>query len=145
MTQKSNWQDKFENFEPSITWDKQKHPNKKLNKYRLIKINNNLYYEIQTQKPEITFLYNTYYIKTNIKKNNQWTTIHLHRMIHPKWKMIDHINRSGLDNHECNLNKTTPRENALNRKLFKTNTIELVLLDITILGDFVGMKITNAN
>ncbi|RIB04611.1 hypothetical protein C2G38_2221932 [Gigaspora rosea] len=43
-------------------------------------------------------------------------------MIHPEWKMIDHINRSGLDKHECNLNKTTPRENALNCKLFKTNT-----------------------
>ncbi|RIB06844.1 hypothetical protein C2G38_2216105 [Gigaspora rosea] len=40
-------------------------------------------------------------------------------------EMIDHINRSGLDNREYNLNKTTPRENALNH--------------------FVGMKITNAN
>ncbi|RIB06621.1 hypothetical protein C2G38_2046658 [Gigaspora rosea] len=61
---------------------------------------------------------NTYYIMTNIGK----TIKLLHRMICPKWKMIDHINRNGLDNRECNLRNTTPRENHLNCKKRKDNT-----------------------
>ena len=38
--------------------------------------------------------------------------------------MIDHINRIGYDNRECNLQETTLRENTLNCKLQKNNTSE---------------------
>ncbi|RIB24520.1 hypothetical protein C2G38_2168377 [Gigaspora rosea] len=130
-----NWQDKFENFEILTKWEKQKpiKPRKKSNEYRIVKINFKLYLEIKPQKPGIIFLtdlkhfnliqnyccfahknkhHKTYYIETKLKKRN----IKFHRLLYPEWKMIDHINWSGLDNRECNLRKTTPRENQLNHK-----------------------------
>ncbi|CAG8726547.1 10394_t:CDS:2, partial [Racocetra fulgida] len=131
---------KFKDFEVLSSWTKLPiiKPRKKSNSYRIVEIDATLFLEISTQKPEITFLTdldnfhllkkytwfcnkqrNTHYICTN--KNNQ-KNLRLHRMIHPEWKMIDHMNRDGCDNRECNLRETTPRENALNCKLFKTNT-----------------------
>ncbi|CAG8752971.1 11774_t:CDS:1, partial [Racocetra fulgida] len=138
----SNWPEKFKDFEILTDWEKYKNSDKpklKLNEYRLVKINFTIYLEAKTQKSEITFLLdkenfhllknytwccdkrknaNTYYIETVNKRKK----IKLHRLIHPKWKMIDHVNRCGLDNRKCNLRETTYRENNLNRKLFKNNT-----------------------
>ena len=115
-----SWSEKFENFEHAVNWikvtntDKPKH---KLNEYRTVLINYKLYYEVKTQKPDITFLIdiknfhllqnytwhcvknaNTYYLQTSDKKKQL-----LHRMIHPEYKMIDHKNRNGLDNRGCKL------------------------------------------
>ena len=100
-----------------------------------------IYLEVKTQKPEITFLLdkenfnllknhtwhsykdkNIYYIRTNIKQKTKFRTKLLHQMIKPEFKMIDHINRIGLDNREINLRETTKRENGLNCKLFSHNT-----------------------
>ncbi|RIB23178.1 hypothetical protein C2G38_2032948 [Gigaspora rosea] len=138
----SNWEDKFENFEILLEWEKSTstNNNKKLNYFRLVEIDSIVYYKVRTQTTKITFLLdlkyyklledhmwhcrkqktmNTYYIMTNIGK----TIKLLHRMICPKWKMIDHINRNGLDNCEYNLRNTTPRENHLNCKKRKDNTL----------------------
>src|SRR5260363_173111 len=55
----SYWQNKFEHFEILTGWEKYKNPDKpkrKLNEYRLVKINFKLYLEVKTQKPDITFL-----------------------------------------------------------------------------------------
>jgi hypothetical protein len=43
-------------------------------------------------------------------------------MIKPEYKMIDHVNREGFDNRECNLRETTHIQNRLNRRLQKNNT-----------------------
>ncbi|KAF0447702.1 hypothetical protein F8M41_002762 [Gigaspora margarita] len=42
-------------------------------------------------------------------------------MIYSEWKIIDHINRNGLDNHEINL-RDRLKINQLNHKLHKNNT-----------------------
>ncbi|CAG8798505.1 1002_t:CDS:1, partial [Racocetra fulgida] len=49
-------------------------------------------------------------------------SLKLHRFIKSEWKMIDHINRNGLDNRECNLRETNPKLNRLNCKLRSDNT-----------------------
>ncbi|CAG8529791.1 13752_t:CDS:1 [Ambispora leptoticha] len=131
-----SWQEKFKDFKILSDWEKyenSKYPRRKLNEYRLVKINFTIYLEVKTQKPEITFLLD----KENfhLLKNYTWTCVkdgntysiqnkkkHIHRLIHPDWKMIDHMNRDGCDNRECNLRETTSRENQLNRKLQKNNT-----------------------
>jgi hypothetical protein len=100
------------------------------------------YLEVSTQKPDITFFCeisdytklrqyiwyafkskndNTYYIQTNIRKDNKKNILRFHQLIKPEYKMIDHTNRLGTDNRECNLRETTYRENMLNRKLNKNN------------------------
>jgi hypothetical protein len=112
------------------------HKNKIYNQIRLVTIKGFVYLEVKTQKPEITFLCdinnytklrkhiwsaiklkksNTSYIETY--KNKQF-----HKLIKPKYKIIDHINREGLDNRNCNLRETTYKQNILNRKLSKNNT-----------------------
>lgn len=139
-----NWQQKFENFEIVTDWEKYKNldkPRLKLNEYRLVKIEHKLCLEVMTQKPDITFLTdlkhfehiknhtwhsykngNTFYIQTEIKKNNKRISLQFHNLIHPEWSMIDHINRSGLDNREINLKQTTSKENLLNCRLRTNNT-----------------------
>src|SRR5690242_4151949 len=136
-SQNSQWRKIHPTFTIKTFWtfgelEKRIHKNKLYNRIRKVSINNVDYFEVETQKLGITFLIdiknygimkkytwycrkdiNTYYIQTNITKKN----IYLHRMIYSKWKMIDHINRNGLDNREINLRETTPRENQLNRKL----------------------------
>ncbi|CAG8801329.1 11673_t:CDS:1, partial [Racocetra fulgida] len=127
---------KFKDFEVLSGWTKLSiiKPQKKSNSYRIVEIDATLFLEVSTQKPEITFLTdlnnfnlvknytwychknkndNTYYIWTN-DKNQNYKHLQLHRMICPEWKMIDHVNRCGLDNHESNLRETTHQENMLN-------------------------------
>jgi len=57
---------------------------------------------------------NTYYCHSKGKR--------FHRLIHPKWKSIDHINRNGLDNRRLNLRDGSNGINEKNCKLFVTNT-----------------------
>ena len=124
-------------------WEKYKNldkPKLKLNEYRLVKINHKLYLEVKTESHKITFLTdlkyfnliqnytwyvwhinenrNTYYVETHDKNKH----IRFHRLIKPECKMIDYVNRNGLDNRECNLRETTPRDNQLNCRLRKNNS-----------------------
>ena len=68
------WQNKFEQFEAISSWERPNNPDKsrlKLNEYRTVLINNKQYYEVKTQKPNITFLIN---IKNfNLLKNYIWS------------------------------------------------------------------------
>lgn len=59
---------------------------------------------------------NTFYAVRTETKNGIKRVILLHRFIMkpPKGKVIDHINRIGLDNRKTNIRFVTPRENALN-------------------------------
>jgi hypothetical protein len=117
------------------------HKNKIYNQIRLVTIEGFAYLEVKTQKTNITFLCdisnysklrqhtwitnkhkNTYYIKTDIKKNNKRTTLRFHCLIYSQYKIIDHINRQGTDNRECNLRETTHKQNMLNCRLRKNNT-----------------------
>src|SRR5437868_14583792 len=92
-TNNSYWKSKFDTFEVLSHWNKVVNldkPNLKLNEYRLVEINTTLFLEISTQTKEITFLTdlkyfehiknhtwnalkhrNTYYIITNIKRDNK--------------------------------------------------------------------------
>jgi hypothetical protein len=132
----------YDNYMWGILKQTNRYGKKVYNQIRLVSIDNITYLEVKTQLKNITFICdisnykhvrshtwtshkpknsNTYYITTKIKKDNKRKTLKFHRLIHPEWNMIDHINREGTDNRECNLRKTTSKENALNRKLFKTN------------------------
>jgi hypothetical protein len=132
-----NWQQKFKNFEIITNWEKYnnpENPKRKLNEYRLVKIDFKLYLEVKTQKPEITFLTDLKYFEyikkytwTNYKQRNNFYIITerkklFHRLIHPEWKIIDHINREGCDNRECNLRDGSGGINQRNCRLQKDNT-----------------------
>jgi hypothetical protein len=144
-TNQSSWKTKFDTFEVITDWEKyvnKEKPNLKLNEYRLVKIDYKLYLEVKTQKEDITFLTdlkhfnliqnhtwysiknkNIFYIETKIKKdNNDYTTTGFHRIIYSEYKIIDHINREGLDNREINLQDGSNGINNLNCKLRKNNT-----------------------
>lgn len=51
-------------------------------------------------------------------------TVYLHRLIMnpPKGKVVDHINRDGLDCHRSNMRIVTHRENLQNHNLLVNNT-----------------------
>ena len=108
--------------------------NKLFNQLRLVTIQEIAYLEVTTQKLDITFLCdiknytklrqhiwfahkngNTFYIETNIKKDNKCKNLKFHRLIHPDFKMIDHINRIGYDNREINLRDGSNGINNLNK------------------------------
>ncbi|CAG8760358.1 10039_t:CDS:1, partial [Dentiscutata heterogama] len=132
----SNWEKKFENFEPITLWEK--YTNRrirklKLNEYRLVKINFKLYLEVKIYKSEIIFLtdlkhfyliqnYTWHFSNQYIESKNKKKNIKFHQLMKPNWNMIDHINRCKFDNRECNLQETTKQQNALNCKLRKNNT-----------------------
>ncbi|CAG8687683.1 8279_t:CDS:1 [Racocetra fulgida] len=144
-SQNSPWRKIHPTFTIKTFWTfgelgKGSHKNKLYNRIRKISIDNIDYFEVETQKPEMTFLIdiknygimkkytwynhkagNIFYIETNDKDNN-YKILKLHHLICPEWKIIDHINRNGLDNRECNLRKTSARENGMNCKLRKHNS-----------------------
>ena len=106
------WKSKFPSFHVHSEFHGGKqgtgcNKNKIYNKFRIITIEKLPYLEVQTQKPEITFLCdlynfcklclsiwysykhrNTYYIATCKNKKN----IELHKLIKSEYKIIDHIN-----------------------------------------------------
>jgi hypothetical protein len=142
-TNSSPWKKVFHTFKVLDNWMwgiKKPHGKKVYNQIRLVSIDDITCLEVKTQKPEITFLtdisnykhvrshtwraeklsikLNTYYI-VNSKKNK---IILFHRLIKPKYKIIDHKNREGTDNRDINLRETTYSQNMLNRRLSKNNT-----------------------
>ena len=60
----------------------------------------------------------TYYAATNIKNNDGYKTLHMHRLImgEPKGKDIDHVNGNGLDNRKINLSICSRSENLLKQR-----------------------------
>lgn len=46
---------------------------------------------------------NTYYGRTNTKKENKHQTLLMHKLICPQWKIVDHKNGNGWDNRKNNL------------------------------------------
>lgn len=44
-----------------------------------------------------------------------------HRLIYPEWKVINHINRNGLDNRRINLKDGSNGVNQRNKRLYKNN------------------------
>jgi len=69
---------------------------------------------------------NTFYAFRNIKVWGKWKVIQMHReilgFIHGDGKLTDHKNRNGLDNQKTNLRLTNRSLNAINSKLFNTNS-----------------------
>lgn len=61
-------------------------------------------------------------------KENKWKVVRMATevmKISGNWKankLIDHINRNKLDNRKCNLRMVTASQNAINSKMFSTNT-----------------------
>jgi hypothetical protein len=135
----SNWQEKFPSFEVLSGWSKTPiiKLRRKSNEYRIIEIDATLFLEVKAMNSELTFLTdlkhfnliknytwishkirNIYYVETVFKKEIQ-KFIQFYKMIHPEWSIIDHISRMGLDNKNCNLRKTSKKENALNVNYIK--------------------------
>lgn len=62
-------------------------------------------------------IFDSYYVLGNIKRNDKYTTLLLHRCIMdaPEGFDVDHINHNTLDNRRCNLRVVTHAENHQNR------------------------------
>lgn len=60
----------------------------------------------------------TYYARRSIWKNGKTKDIQMHRAIlnAPLGKLVDHINRNGLDNRRCNIRVCTPSQNLMNAR-----------------------------
>lgn len=67
---------------------------------------------------------NTNYLRANVEYEGKKRTIFIHQLIMGKHEglEIDHINRNGLDNRECNLRIVTHQINQNNRSKEKTAT-----------------------
>jgi hypothetical protein len=59
-----------------------------------------------------------YYAATNVKVNNKYKTLHMHRLISkaPDGMDVDHINNNGLDNRRSNLKICSRSENLLKQR-----------------------------
>ena len=61
------------------------------------------------------YIDNTGYAKMNFTKDSgKKTTLHLHKMLCPDYKLVDHINRDRLDNRRCNLREVTSAQSLMN-------------------------------
>jgi len=60
--------------------------------------------------------HNRYYMYQTISRNEKCI---FHRILFPEWKIIDHINRDGLDNRRKNLRSVSVSENNLNQHMRK--------------------------
>jgi AP2 domain len=112
---------------------KPNHNGKIQNQIRTFRENEILYLEMKL-KDNKTMLFDTEDLK--YVKNFKWRLIksgyiyystnnkdkRFHRLIHPEWKIIDHINRNGLDNRRFNLRDGSNGVNEKNCKLRKNNT-----------------------
>ena len=63
---------------------------------------------------------NTFYARTSI--HNPDKTLFMHQLILPNTRIIDHINRNGLDNRRSNLRVADNVINGLNGNIRKNNT-----------------------
>jgi hypothetical protein len=58
-----------------------------------------------------------FYAITNIRKKiGTKSMLRMHKLLHPEYKIIDHINGNGLDNRRCNLRECTTAQNSYNAK-----------------------------
>ena len=56
------------------------------------------------------------------KNSSSKKIVHMHRLLLPTDKMVDHINHNKADNRKCNLRPVTVAQNGYNRKISSHNT-----------------------